>query len=315
MEVLSGHRNLGRALRAPAIAIGNFDGVHAGHRRLLERARSAAALHGGEAVALTFDPPPARFLAPHLAPRLITTQARKLELLAAAGIDVCVVEPFDRQLADLSPQAFARDVLAGALGARHIVVGYDFTFGSRRAGNTEMLRQLGDQLGFTVEVVDPVAVEGVVASSSRVRSFVGDGNLAGARLLLGRDFEVDGVVIRGAGRGRTLGVPTANLAPETELLPPLGIYAGWVEIAGDPAHRPSAVSVGTNPTFEVAGQLSLEVFLLDWDGDLYGKRLRLAFVERLRGERRFPDADSLMQQIRRDIEDTRGVLSAAPPRR
>jgi riboflavin kinase/FMN adenylyltransferase len=315
MEVFSGHRKLDRALRAPALAIGNFDGVHAGHRRLLERARSAAALHGGEAVALTFDPPPARFLAPHLAPRLITTQVRKLELLAAAGIDVCVVEPFDRQLADLSPEAFARDVLAGALGARHIVVGYDFTFGKRRAGNTEILRQLGDQFGFTVEVVDPVAVEGVVASSSRVRSFVGDGNLAGARLLLGRDFEVDGVVVRGAGRGRALGVPTANLAPETELLPPLGIYAGWVEIAGDPARRPGAVSVGTNPTFEVAGKLSLEVFLLDWDGDLYGQGLRIGFVERLRGERRFPDADSLVQQIRRDIEDTRGVLSAAPPRR
>ena len=202
MDVFPGHRRLTRRLTAPAVTIGNFDGVHLGHQRLLARARAGAAELGGEAVALTFDPHPAAVLAPHLAPRLITPTRRKLELLAAAGLDVCVVEPFDRDLAGLSPDAFARDILAGALGARRIVVGYDFTFGKKRAGNTAMLRDLGRELGFDVEVVEPVTVDGLVASSTRVRAFITEGNLEGARLLLGRDVEIDGVVVRGAGPPR-----------------------------------------------------------------------------------------------------------------
>ena len=310
MDVFPGHRHIGRPLRAPAVAIGNFDGVHRGHQRLIERARDAARELGGEAVVLTFDPPPARVLAPHLAPRLICTTRRKLELLAAAGAEACVLEPFDRELAALSPEEFATGVLAGAIGARHVVVGYDFTFGQARAGTTETLCELGGRLGFTVEVVAAVAVEDVVASSTRIRSFVTAGNLAGARLLLGRDPEVEGVVVRGAGRGAGLGLPTANLAPETELLPPLGIYACWVEIEGDPVRRVGATSVGTNPTFEVTDQLSVEVHILDFAGDLYGRRVRLGFVERLRGERRFPDADSMMEQIRQDLADTRRILGA-----
>lgn len=312
MDVFPGHRRLTRRLVSPAVTIGNFDGVHLGHQRLLERARAGAAELGGEAVALTFDPHPAAVLAPHLAPRLITPTRRKLELLARAGIDACVVEPFDRDLAGLSPREFAQGILAGALGARRIVVGYDFTFGKKRAGNTAMLRELGRELGFDVEVVDPVTVDGLVASSTRVRAFITEGNLEGARLLLGRDVEIDGVVVRGAGRGRTIGVPTANIAPDTELVPAVGIYAVWVDIEGatEPgARHPGAASVGTNPTFTDAGQLSVEVHLLDYDGgDLYGRRLRLSFVERLRGERRFPGADELVEQIRRDIADTRRVL-------
>jgi riboflavin kinase / FMN adenylyltransferase len=320
MEVFRGHRDIGRALRSPAVAIGNFDGVHLGHQALLERARARAAALGGESAALTFEPHPAVVLAPHLAPRLITTTERKLELIAAAGIEVCVVEPFDRGLAGLAPEGFARSVLADAIGARSVVVGFDFTFGHRRAGTTALLRTLGQSLGFDVDVVDAFTVDGLVASSTRVRSFVAEGNMAGARLLLGRDFDVSGHVVRGAGRGKGLGIPTANIAPETQLLPASGIYAVWLERladgpgAGVPGpRRAGAASLGTNPTFDGAGALSLEVHLLDFDGDLYGQRVRVAFVERLRGERRFPGAAELLEQIQRDIADTRRILAAAGP--
>lgn len=307
MDVFPGHRRLPRALRAPAVAVGNFDGVHLGHQQLIAEARAAAAGLGGEAVALTFDPHPAAVLAPGRAPRLLTTTRRKLELLATAGVDVAVVEPFDRELAALDPRAFADQVLVAALGARHVVVGYDFRFGHGRAGSADTLRELGGELGFAVEVVAPVSVGGVVASSSRIRALIEEGELAAARALLGREVEVEGEVVRGAGRGRGIGVPTANLATDTEVLPPLGIYATWVELAGG-ARLPGAASVGTNPTFDDSGRVSVEVHLLDFDGDLYGQRLRLAFVAHLRGELRFAGAAELVDQIRRDIAETRRVL-------
>ena len=328
MEVFRGHRTIRRRLGAPSVAIGNFDGMHRGHLALLDRARARAAEIGGESAVLTFEPHPAVVLAPHLAPRLITTLERKLELMAAAGIDACVVEPFDRDLAGIPPDKFARVVLAEAIGARRAVVGFDFTFGHRRAGTTALLRTLGAELGFDVDVVDAVTVDGLVASSTRVRSFVAEGNMAGARLLLGRDFEVCGRVVQGAGRGRGLGIPTANIAPETQLQPAPGIYAVRVELVSDgPAVAPpdpvasdapgprlaGAASLGTNPTFDDSGALVLEVHLLDFDGDLYGRRLRVGFVERLRGERRFPGADELLDQIRQDIADTRRILAGAAP--
>ncbi|HTE51464.1 MAG TPA: bifunctional riboflavin kinase/FAD synthetase [Kofleriaceae bacterium] len=319
MDVFRGHRAIERALRAPAVAIGNFDGVHRGHLALLERARARASAMNGEAVALTFEPHPAMVLAPHLAPRLLTTTRRKLELLAEAGIDACVVEPFDRDLAGLPPDQFARVVLADAIGARRVVVGFDFTFGHKRGGTTATLRELGRDLGFEVDVVDAFTVDGLVASSTRARSFVSEGNMAGARLLLGRDFEVCGQVVRGAGRGRGLGIPTANVAAETPLLPASGIYAVWLQElepatgeVGDVAgpRLAGAASLGTNPTFDSAGELTLEVHILDFDGDLYDRRVRVSFVERLRGERRFPGAAELLDQIGRDIADTRRVLAA-----
>ena len=308
MDVFSGHRRLARALRAPAIAVGNFDGVHRGHQKLMAQARAAAAAQGGEAVALTFDPHPALVLAPERAPRLLTSTARKIELLAEAGADVAVVEPFDRELAALEPHAFADQVLRRALGARHVVVGYDFRFGHGRAGSTDTLRELGGELGFAVDIVDPVSIGGVVASSTRIRGLVEEGDLAGARALLGRDPEVEGTVVRGAGRGRGIGVPTANLDTDAGVLPPLGIYATWVFLAGG-ERLPGAASVGTNPTFDDSGRLSLEVHILDFDRDLYDQRVRLAFALPLRGERKFAGAAELVEQIRRDIADTRRVLA------
>ncbi len=265
-------------------------------------ARTAAARLGGEAVVLTFEPHPAKLLAPELAPSLLVTAARKLELIAEQRIDACVVEPFTHELAGSSPEWFADDFLARGLGARHIVVGYDFTYGQKRAGTVDTLRAAGRQLGFEVEVVAAVSIAGLVASSTKVREFVLEGNVVGARVLLGRSFDVDGVVVRGAGRGRTIGVPTANLVVDGELLPKPGVYAARVRRLGDASGMwyDAAVNLGTNPTFVRDGKLSLEAHLLDFETDIYDERLRVAFVARLRDERRFASVDELIAQIERD---------------
>lgn len=315
MEIFEGHRALFRPLVAPAVAIGNFDGVHLGHQRLLQTAIAAAGPAGGDAVAFTFDPHPAAVLAPHKAPALITSRARKLELLAEAGMSACVLEPFTRELAAMSPDDFLQSILVEILGARHIVVGYDFTYGRERAGTTATLRAFGQARGIDVHIIEPVEVGGAVVSSTRVRELVRAGDMAGARAMLGRDFDLDGAVIRGDGRGARIGIPTANLALDTRLLPAGGVYAVRVRIldggAGDAL--PAVANLGTNPTFVDRTELSLEVHILDFAADLYDKRLRVEVVERLRGEQRFAGIDALLTQIRADIEQARVLLGAPGP--
>jgi riboflavin kinase/FMN adenylyltransferase len=298
---------LGRPLRVPTVAIGNFDGVHLGHQALVATARERAQAAGGDTVVLTFDPHPARFFAPHLAPPMITPLPRRLELLAGAGADVIVIETFDAAFAALPASAFVEEVLARDLGARHLVVGYDFTFGQGRKGTAPLLIGLGKKLGVGVTVVPPVSAGGVVCSSTKIREFVLEGRVEGAKMLLGRPFEITGEVVRGAGRGRTFGIPTANVSPEGELLPRTGIYAARARSGS--IERPAAVSVGTNPTF-TSGEphVTVEAYLLDFDGDLYGRRLELSMEARLRDERRFPSVDDLRREIDRDIARTREIL-------
>jgi riboflavin kinase / FMN adenylyltransferase len=316
MEVFAGHRALLRPLQRPAVAIGNFDGVHLGHQRLLDEAVAAAATLGGDAVAYTFDPHPARVLNPTLAPLLICPLERRLELIQQRGISATVVEPFDRAFAATTPEDFLGVVLARTLGAACIVVGWDFTYGTKRGGNTDSLRAFGAAHGIDVRIIEPVTVDGIVCASTRVRNFVAAGNLAGARLLLGRDFDVDGTVIRGAGRGKTIGIPTANLRHEQQLMPPPGVYAVRAQVldaeGGPSAWLPGAANLGTNPTFVKDGEVSLEVHLIDHDADLYDRRLRVAFVERLRGERRFDGPAALVAQIKADIEQARAMLCSPP---
>ncbi len=310
MDVFAGHRALSRSLRAPAITIGNFDGVHRGHAALVRQARSLVGAHG-EAVVLTFDPHPVQVLAPQAAPPLITTHARKLELLAAAGADAVVVEPFTAALAALSPDAFVAEVLAAACGARHIVVGADFTYGKNRGGNVDTLAAAGARHGFEVAVVPPVSVDGEVASSTRVRGYLRAGETRRAAALLGRAYDMDGVVVRGAGRGKGLGVATANVATDGQLLCAAGIYAVVLERPGfDPHPMPAVASLGTNPTFTDAGTLVLEVHVLDFDADLYGARVRVGFIDRLRDEARFDSVDALLAQIRADIDAARAIFAA-----
>jgi riboflavin kinase/FMN adenylyltransferase len=303
----------GELLPSPlALAIGNFDGVHRGHQELVRVARARAAAIGGTAGVLTFTPHPARVFAPALAPPLIVSLERRLELLGEAGADLAIVEEFTPALAHVEAEAFVQGTLAARFGAREIVVGYDFTFGRGRRGTPELLRALGGALGVGVTVVPPVTVDGLVCSSTKVREFVLEGRVEGAALLLGRPVELQGPVVRGAGRGRGLGIPTANVAPEGELLPHLGIYAARAHVLGASGAVASthgaALSIGSNPTFVTAGQVSVEAHLLDFDGDLYGSRLRLEVLHRLRDERRFDSIDALKAQIAADIVETRARL-------
>ncbi|HEX4510713.1 MAG TPA: bifunctional riboflavin kinase/FAD synthetase [Burkholderiaceae bacterium] len=303
---------LGRDLRRAAIVIGNFDGVHRGHQALIETARRLADNTGGEVVALTFDPHPARLLAPGLAPPLIVPLARRAELLGQAGVDVVVVEPFTRAFAAIEAEDFGGQVLARDLRAAHVVVGYDFSFGKGRRGDTAMLGDLGERHGFGVSIVRRVSIHGLTCSSTKVREFVLEGRVEGAAVLLGRPFEITGPVARGAGRGRGIGYPTANVRSETELLPKPGIYAARAQILdGGGAvvgSHVAALSVGTNPTFVADGGLTIEVYLLEFEGDLYDQRLRLQLVERLRDELRFDSVDALKAQIAADVARTRELV-------
>jgi riboflavin kinase/FMN adenylyltransferase len=293
-----------------AVAIGNFDGVHLGHVRLLEEARTRAARRGGPSAVLTFAPHPARVLAPDKAPPLILSLERRLELIGAAGIDVAIVEPFTPALAAVEADAFVRELLIGAIGARDVVVGYDFSYGRGRAGNTQRLAELGAALGVGVAVIPQVTVGGRHCSSTEIRALVRAGETLEARALLGRPYEIQGRVVRGAGRGRALGFPTANIEPDAELGPKLGIYAAHAEVLDGPSagtRRPTALSVGRNPTFvepssgEASGAVSIEGYLLDFEGDLYGRRLRLEIGARLRDEQRFDSKEALVAQIGRDV--------------
>jgi len=314
MEVLPSLADAARTrlLSGGTVAIGNFDGVHLGHQALLARALELARARGARAGVLTFEPHPVRVLRPQLAPPLITPLPRKLELLAACGLDAAVVQPFDLGYAATGAAGFVARDLAGALGVRDVVVGWDFTAGHERA-RVEALRPLLASHGMALHVVDPVAEGGLTVSSTKVREFLLEGNVEAAALLLTRPHDLDGLVVPGAGRGRGLGFGTANLATAA-LLPALGVYAVRARVAGQAAWRPGVCNLGVKPTVEAAGQVTAEVHLLEHDGrDLYGATLRVAFVARLRDERRFPSLEALKGQIGEDARQARALLGAATP--
>lgn len=295
------------ALRGCAVAIGNFDGVHLGHRRLFEVARELAGARGASAAALTFEPHPARVLKPQVAPPLLTPLARKLELLEACRLDAAVVQPFDRAYAATDAAEFVARDLVGHLGAVEVVVGHDFTAGRGRT-RVDGLRALLGEHGARLTVVDPVALDGLVVSSTKIRELLLEGNVEAAAQLLARPHDVEGTVERGAGRGRGLGFATANVHPEA-MLPAHGVYAVRAEVAG--ARYDAVANVGVKPTVQRDGKVSLEAHLFDTDGrDLYGERLRVSFVARLRDERRFASLDALRVQIAADAAQARAVLRA-----
>ncbi len=310
MEVLRLESLAPRGLRAPAVSVGNFDGVHLGHRALAEAVVREAQAAGGEAVVLTFDPHPSRVLAPDRAPATLMTIPQRAEALGALGIDRLAVLPFTRELSHEPPEAFARRVLAGALGARAVVVGFNFRFGRARAGDVAALKAFGDRLGFSVRAFPPVLYEGAPVSSSRIREALGRGAVEAARALLGRRYFVDGSVVEGVGRGRELGLPTANLDPLNEILPGAGVYACLCSVGGESRRRPAVVNVGRRPTFG-GGATLLEAHLLGFEGLLYGRALRVEFEARIRDEERFPDAGALLRQVRIDIETAGRVLEKA----
>jgi riboflavin kinase/FMN adenylyltransferase len=299
-------------LRGGAVAIGNFDGVHLGHQALFAAARRDTQ---GAVGALTFEPHPARLLAPDYAPPLICELPRKRELIAAAGVTDLVEQVFDRAFASTSAAQFVETLVATAIG--EVVVGHDFTYGKARAGTVDTLRDSLGERGVRLRIVPPVAVNGIVCSSTKVREFVLEGRVEAANMLLGRPFDLDGEVVQGAGRGRKLGWPTANIRTSNELLPAVGVYAVRARLVPDGAAIAGAANLGLNPTFRpevalagAAGRppLSLEVHLLDFAQDIYGRRVRVEFVHRLREERRFPGVEALKAQIAHDVAQARRLL-------
>jgi riboflavin kinase/FMN adenylyltransferase len=303
------------SLRGCAVAIGNLDGVHLGHQALIALARVRARLRGTPAAVLTFEPHPVRVLRPQLAPPLITPLPRKLELLAAQRLDAVVVQPFDHAYAATPAAEFVARDLGERLGCAEVVVGYDFTAGHERA-RVDALRPLLAARGVALHVVEPVTSDGLVVSSTKVREFLLEGNVEAAALLLTRPHDVDGVVGHGAGRGRGFGFPTANVQTSA-LLPANGVYVVRASVGsasgGEPPTHGGVCNVGVKPTVETGASVVLEVHLLDYaGGDLYGAPIRVAFLARLREERRFPSVDDLRAQIALDVARARDVLAAAP---
>jgi riboflavin kinase/FMN adenylyltransferase len=288
-----------------AVTVGNFDGVHRGHRALVTAARRWADRLGGPAVAVTFDPPPYQVLFPGSARPPLTTLPDRAALLHAAGADHVVVLKTDRGLLGLDPPAFFADVLLRTLGAQAVIEGYDFRFGRGRAGDTAALRTMCEAAGVGFEEVAPLEVGGEPVSSSRVRAALLAGEVAAAADLLGRPYRIAGTVVTGAKRGRTIGFPTANLGGVPTVLPGNGVYA--VRAAVDDTAHPAAANVGPNPTFGDDAR-KVEVHLIDFTGDVYGKPLAVEFVAKLRDTRPFAGVGELVEQVKRDVEAAKRIL-------
>jgi riboflavin kinase/FMN adenylyltransferase len=281
----------------PVLALGNFDGLHRGHFKIIERVRRGAAEHGGTPMAMTFDPHPPRVLRPDKAPKLLMTKTQRLEALHAAGISCVAVVRFTRELSEWDPETFVRTVLVDWLRVSEVWVGANFLFGHGRSGNFTVLRTLGQHYGFRADKIDPVRYKDFVVSSTRIRRLVSEGRVDEAGALLGHPYFVDGTVVEGRKRGREIGFPTANLQTDNELVPPHGVYATTTTVDG--VVHAGITNVGVRPTFGEQ-QLTVETHLLKYSGDLYGRSVRLGFVQRIRDERQFPDIDALREQIAAD---------------
>ena len=290
----------------PVLALGNFDGLHRGHTKIIERVRRVAVERSATSLVLTFDPHPPRIIRPDKAPALLMTLEQKIEALEKSGIQGVAIVRFTLELSRWEPEMFVKTVLVDWLRVGEVWVGADFLFGRDRSGNFSLLRTLGAHYGFRAEKIDPVRYKDFVVSSTRVRRLVSEGRVDEAGALLGRHVFIDGTVVRGAGRGRELGVPTANLETTNELLPPHGVYATTVTIDG--VVHAGVTNIGLRPTFADAGRAIIEVHVLDLDRDLYGQPLRVGFVQRLRDERRFPDVDALKAQIDADVRRARRLF-------
>ena len=288
---------------------GNHDGVHLGHRALINAAKKTAETHGWQTLAMCFEPHPTAVLVPERAPVLLTDMERRVEILRGAGCDDVVVLPFDNEFSKMTPDRFVERVLLDACAAKGVVVGPDFHFGHKRSGNIATLREWGERDGFTVELVEPVMYKGDAVSSTRLRRTLGeDGNVEDAAVMMTRFHETTGVVVQGDQRGRQIGFPTANLEVGALQLPKDGVYAVVARLLGE-ADAPllhGVANLGNRPTFE-AGR-SIEVHLFGFDGDLYGKRMRVGFVSRLRGEAKFDGLDALRRQIDRDCDAAKNAL-------
>ena len=290
----------------PVLALGNFDGMHRGHLKIIERVRRGAEERGATAIAMTFDPHPSKIVRPDKAPPLLMTNQQKLDALARAGMHGVAIIRFTAEIAQWDPETFVRAVLVEWLHVAEVWVGANFLFGHDRAGTFSMLRSLGARYGFRAEKIDPVRYKDFVVSSTRIRRLVTEGRVDEAGALLGHHYAIEGMVVAGQKRGRGLGFPTANVCTENELIPPHGVYATTAILDG--VAYPSITNIGTRPTFESGEESIVETHLLDFDKDLYGARVLLGFVQRLRDEKKFEGVDPLKKQIEADRDHARALF-------
>ncbi len=313
MEFVRGTGRLSRPLKRPVLTIGNFDGVHLGHRAILEIVVDRARSLGGEAILLTFEPHPRKIVQPDRPPSLLATLEQKAELLDAAGIDVLIVESFDLEFAQTPPEVFVNEYIQRRIAPTEVYVGYDFHFGRDREGSMRLLAETGPRLGFSVTVIPEITMGERDVNSTRIRDLLGTGQVKEAAELLGRPFSVRGSIVEGMKRGRGMGFPTANLAPDNEMLPHAGVYICAVRFLddGDPGRGeviPAVTNLGYRPTFDDQRSLVAEAHLMDFSGDLYGRKVDLDFLERLRPEQKFESIDELKLQIGRDVDTARSWL-------
>jgi riboflavin kinase/FMN adenylyltransferase len=290
----------------PVLALGNFDGVHRGHRKILDRVRRVATEHGATPVVMTFDPHPSRVVRPDKAPALLMTTAQKLRTLEEAGVQGAAIVRFTYELSQWDPETFVRTVLVDWLRVAEVWVGANFLFGHDRTGNFSMLRTFGARYGFKAEKIDPIRYKDFVVSSTRIRRLISEGRVDEAGALLGHEYWLDGRVEPGARRGAQIGFPTANLCSDNELLPPLGVYATTATV-GEIVY-PSVTNIGVRPTVDTSGRVTVETHIFDFDRDLYGAAIRIGFVQRLRDERAFASIDLLKGQIAADCQRARALF-------
>jgi riboflavin kinase/FMN adenylyltransferase len=305
MDVITGLDAVPKDVPLPIITIGNFDGVHLGHQAIFRTLCQRAGEVGGTSMVLTFEPHPLKILAPQRCPLLITPTEKKLAIMQRCGLEMVLCLPFTQVLANLTPVAFVEEVLVGVLRIHEIYVGYDFAFGKGRQGTIALLQELGRRYRFGVHIVEPIAVEGRVVSSSMIRQWIQQGDVDEAALLLGRLYSIAGTVVEGYQKGRELGFPTANVRSTYELIPARGVYAVSVEWRGQ--SYDGVANLGFNPTFG-RSQLSLEIHLFDFAQDLYGEMVDVSFVKKIRDERAFPSVTDLVTQIAQDVEAAHTVL-------
>jgi riboflavin kinase/FMN adenylyltransferase len=304
MQIVRGLESFPPDAGPSAVALGAFDGIHLGHRAILGTAVTQARAGKLRAIACTFDRHPMEVLQPERAPLPITTLEERLELIAETGIDTTVVLPFTKAVASIEPKAFVQDVLIGTLKAREVIVGFNHRFGRGARGDADLLETLAAPLGFRAHIVPALLVDGVAVSSSEIRVALQRGDLPAAARLLGRPYSIRGEVVRGAGRGRTLGFPTANVKPDRPLGLPVGVYA--CRLAVGPGQHRAVVNVGFRPTFGET-ELAIEAHVLDFSGDIYNERVTLTFLLRLREERKFPSVEALRHQIAQDVAAARAT--------
>ena len=305
MKIVRGTKNISGPFTYPVVTLGNFDGVHVGHQILFKKAAEIASKKKGTSIAFTFEPHPLKVIAPEKVPPLLTHFHKKMELIEACNIDSVICADFTRQFADQRPRDFSENILKGKIGAKEVVVGFDYAFGRGREGTIPYLKKMGEEFGFVVHVVDPFQLDGLTVSSSHVRELIEAGNMESARKFLGRHYSIVGPVISGHKTGQAIGFPTANIDTSKVQIPGTGVYA--VRMIYQNNSFDAVANIGFNPTFH-RDRLSVEVHIFDFNQVIYGKEVEVEFISRIRSEIEFKSKDELVVQIKKDIEEAKVLL-------